>query len=325
MKVIDHKCPNCKSNLDYNPKLKNWICLNCNSIFNIDNLKKIEHNTKKVLTEYNCPNCNAKLITNSNIIATKCIYCQSSIIISSTEKNIKPDKLIPFSIDKDKAIEIFDNINMTKKLLPKEFNVSQNVTTITGVYIPFWLYSYKFKANINLTDFDNYIKKKYSEIEFNLIPFDANKHLDNKLTNSIEPFNYDELIDFNHSYLSGFIAQKYDIEEKEGLDITKQRAINTIQNTFRNKKVLQDANKINIITEELLEYQKYYTLLPIWLLNIKYKNKNYQIAINGQTGKLAGTLPIDTTKIKILALIIFIITFIIILLGCKILLQVGVL
>lgn len=39
-----------------------------------------------------------------------------------------------------------------------------------------------------------------------------------------------------------------------------------------------------------------YALLPIWMLNIKYGDKSYRYAINGQTGKVAGDYPVDKRK-----------------------------
>ena len=312
MKLIDHQCPNCKKNLKYNAKEKNWFCNYCNNTFKINDLKNIDYHTKETINEYICPNCNAHLITETNIIATECVYCQNTIIINKTNNdNQIPEKLIPFSIDKSQAIKIFENLNISKLLLPKEFNIKQNITNITGLYVPFWLYSYKYKVNITYNDNSPLVEsKKRAIIDFELIPYDANKHLDNKLTNSIEPYNYSELIDFNHSYLSGFIAQKYDIDYEEGKIITEKRANNTIHEIFKNKNSKEYLNDVSIITKELKSFKKYYALLPIWLLTIKHKNNIYHLAINGQTGKISGKLPIDNKKLKLLTLTIFIIIFI---------------
>jgi hypothetical protein len=46
-----------------------------------------------------------------------------------------------------------------------------------------------------------------------------------------------------------------------------------------------------------------YTLLPVWILNTKYNDENYQFIMNGQTGKFAGRLPVDKGKAIKLALI----------------------
>ena len=57
-----------------------------------------------------------------------------------------------------------------------------------------------------------------------------------------------------------------------------------------------------------------YVLLPVWFLNLKYKDKMYTFAMNGQTGKLIGDIPTDIKKAIFIWIGIFLITLIILLL-----------
>ena len=43
----------------------------------------------------------------------------------------------------------------------------------------------------------------------------------------------------------------------------------------------------------LSEQSSRYALLPVWLLNTTWKDKKYTFAMNGQTGKMVGDLPMD--------------------------------
>ena len=38
-------------------------------------------------------------------------------------------------------------------------------------------------------------------------------------------------------------------------------------------------------------------LLPVWFMTFNYKGKTWEYAINGQSGKIAGELPISTPKL----------------------------
>ena len=38
-------------------------------------------------------------------------------------------------------------------------------------------------------------------------------------------------------------------------------------------------------------------LLPVWMLYTKWKDKNYLFAMNGQTGKVVGDLPVSWVKL----------------------------
>ena len=39
-----------------------------------------------------------------------------------------------------------------------------------------------------------------------------------------------------------------------------------------------------------------YVLLPVYIINCKYGGKDYRYAINGQTGKMVGELPISKQR-----------------------------
>ena len=47
-------------------------------------------------------------------------------------------------------------------------------------------------------------------------------------------------------------------------------------------------------------------MLPVWMVNIQYKDKNYTFAMNGQTGKIVGNIPIGIKETITWSIIIFI-------------------
>ena len=40
-----------------------------------------------------------------------------------------------------------------------------------------------------------------------------------------------------------------------------------------------------------------YALMPVWLMSAEYKEKTYQYALNGQTGKFVGKLPVSKGRV----------------------------
>lgn len=304
MEITNHLCPSCGANLEYNVRKKSWVCGYCRKMHNSNNLRR-KKTVKDNINEATCPTCSAKLLVDNNIISNKCIYCKTNIVVNKTNDSISmPDKIIPFSITKDMAIDEVNTIINKKRLLPKDFKIIGD--DIQAIYVPFWLYSNKYKVIVR----DKYFRiLKRTEMSFNLIPYDANTHIDNKITKSIEPFNYDYLIDFDSAYLSGVVAQKYDVLSDIGEDDINKRCITSIYEFISNKNskfYVKDAQRIN---ETLINQNKYYALFPIWFLNTKYKNNEYLIVINGQTGKIVGNLPIDKTKYTLITFLIFIISF----------------
>jgi len=142
------------------------------------------------------------------------------------------------------------------------------------------------------------------------VPVDGSKRFPNDVMNSIEPFDYKDLKEFNYSYLSGFLSEKYDMTSEEVIN----EAINRAKNTFIDemKKDIKGYNTVVPTTNNinLNNTKKLYVLLPVWMLNVKYKNKIHTIAMNGQTGKMVGNIPIDYKKAILLWILIFIICLI---------------
>lgn len=343
MKAVDHKCPSCNANIDYNPKLKKWKCDYCGSSFTLKELeineekfkqesisksKELKKNKKEEIEqeydEYQCNNCGAKIVANPNTAATFCIYCKNTAILKSRlADQFTPSRIIPFNLIKNDAIEAFKKVGKKKFLMPKEFSDSKNIQELTGIYIPFWLYSCKidssFEANADrittwkmgdylYTKTDTYKITRNSEFEYNLIPFDGSVRFNDAIMNSIEPFNYKELVDFSSSYLSGFLAEKYDVMEEDAKKVAFERAKNTSSSIIKSVpgySIVRPINEENVVKEEEIEY----VLFPVWMVNIKYKEKFYTFAMNGQTGKMIGDIPYSKIKLLFFILAVFIIIF----------------
>jgi len=119
---------------------------------------------------------------------------------------------------------------------------------------------------------------------------------DDNTMDSIEPFDYTDLTDFNLSYLSGFLSEKYDVSVDTASIRAKERIQNSIIqelkstiNGYHSVSLCHSNFDVNVDTTE-------YVLLPVWMLNIKYQENLYLFAMNGQTGKIIGDIPVDNKK-----------------------------
>lgn len=326
--TLDYKCPNCDAILKFDPHGQNWKCEYCKSEYTLEQLKEYEKKAgKKELSEehttkmekdangmdiYICNNCGAQIVADENTSATFCVYCKNTAILKNKlVDEFNPSYVIPFKFTKEDAIEKFKTIGKGKPLMPKIFNDPKNIEETKGIYIPFWLYDINTSGSIeadckritswtsgnyHYTKTDVYLAKRSGNMNYSKIPVDGSTHFDDAIMNSIEPFNYEELISFTHSYLSGFLAEKYDVVSDEALKVAFNRAENSTINTLKNdiKGYTSVSIKNNDIKKEKTKDE--YVLLPVWLLNVKFKDKIYTFAMNGQTGKMIGDIPIDTKK-----------------------------
>lgn len=332
--AVDHKCPSCNAPLKFNPKSQKWKCDYCGQQFELKDLKnnqekykknesKSEENNKYDL--YRCPDCGAEIITDTNTTATFCVYCKNPAIIKSRlEGKFEPEVMIPFNKTIDDAKEAFKKVGKKHPLMPKSFSSEKNISEIRGIYIPFWLFScisnggITVKAtdikvwhsgNYRYTKTDVYEIIKEANCKIDRVPNDGSLKFDDATMNSIEPFDYSKAVPFNYSYLSGFLAEKYDVESSDAQAIAVERMKNTIQEKLKNKITGYDSVIITSDNITFPELKKEYALLPVYLLNIKYKAKTYTFAMNGQSGKLIGNMPVSVSKAIIAFLSIGLIVF----------------
>ena len=120
--------------------------------------------------------------------------------------------------------------------------------------------------------------------------------MEDSLMDSIEPFDFEKMVDFSPAYLSGFLAERYDLDDEKMFPRASSRIRSTVENVLRN--TIAGYSSVQILDNDL-QLQRQNTqnvLLPVWMLMSKYKGKDYLFAMNGQTGKMIGNLPISVPR-----------------------------
>lgn len=340
-KALDNKCPHCSALITFDIKKQLWHCEYCDSDVTLDELNKrasnasSEENNKVRDTidvdEYTCKNCGAKVIADENTASTFCVYCGNATILKNKLTGMyAPDYIIPFKNTKDEIIINFKNLQKGRPLMPKLFNNPKNIEKITGIYIPFWLYDINISGKAEFkglkvsswrsgdylyTKTDTYNLIREANIEFDRIPSDGSSRFDNDLMQSLEPFEYDHFEKYNHAYLAGFLAEKYDVDENSASESALSRSENSTIDEMKNTcNAFSGVSLTNNYLDKKIK-ETDYVLLPVWMLNVKYGNKNYTFAMNGQTGKMVGNIPIHKGKAVLMWIIVFILTFIILSVG----------
>lgn len=316
--VKGYKCKNCGGGLEFDPASQKWKCDYCFSEFDkheIETETPLEDSLKESMPEldsYHCTSCGAELIADSTTSATFCLYCRNhSIIKSRFSGKFKPKNLIPFKITKEQAEEIYKKWINKRIFAPKEFKKKEEIEKITGIYAPFWLFNCKGDGMISgegtrtrtwTSGNYKYTQTKYYKVfrrgnaEYQKVPVDASKKLDDKFMHMIEPYNYNDLTDFSMKYMSGFMAEKYDVEASEAEGVMKARV-----GKYLEQRLKETVNGYSsFVTHEkkvsLSDIREEYSMLPIYLLNNKYKGKDHIFIVNGQTGKVVGDTPISRSR-----------------------------
>lgn len=274
---------------------------------------------------YLCPNCGAEIVTDATTAATYCYYCHNPVVLKGRlSGQFLPDKVLPFAVAKDEAVAKFLEWSQKKWFVPKDFFNKTQVEKLTGVYFPYWNVNAEAEGGLNgtgtsiriwivgdieYTETKQYSVRRAGRFKFrDLVKNALSKNVQQKMVASVQPFQLERAVPFKDQYLSGFQAEKRDIEyEKLEPDVEKELkgyADSLLRGTVGSFSTFV-ANSSHL---ELRDQQKEYLLLPVWLVTYKaddQQKRTFYYAMNGQTGKVAGILPISYKKLGLVSFGIF--------------------
>lgn len=320
--VLEYKCKNCGGFLEFNSEKQLMVCPYCDSTFSPEEIKGQEQGTyvekqveynEEFITEmkhYICKSCGGEIDVNENSVADFCPFCSRPVIMDDRVSSfLKPDFVIPFKVNKETAMAKYvEFAKARKRLVPREFLAKTKPDNIKGMYVPYWLYSADTNThavfegeirtswtsgNYRYTKTDYYNLYRACENAYKHVPVDGSSNIDNKYTESIEPYDYKENTAFASAYLSGFFAEKYDQDSKECQPIAHERMKNSDVTLMRNGIHGYSSVSLKNASTETSNMAVKYGLFPVWFMSAEYKGKIYQFALNGQTGKCVGSLPVS--------------------------------
>lgn len=258
---------------------------------------------------YSCPSCGAELICDENTAATSCPYCGNPTVVPGQfSGQLRPDFIIPFKLSKEDAVRALKKHYKGKIFLPKRFTLENHVQEIQGIYVPFWMFdgeaegdahyeatrSHTYRSgDYEITETEHYDVYRAGMVNFEKIPVDASSKMPDDHMDSIEPYDYQELKPFSTAYLPGFLADKFDVTVEQCRQRADQRCEGTLSSALRNTVTGYHTCTLIHDSVNLKRGKVHYALMPVWMLNTKWKGKDFLFAMNGQTGKLVGDLPVS--------------------------------
>lgn len=327
----EFKCPCCGGAIGFDSTIQKMKCPYCDTEFDIETLISYDRELKNErpedltwetqaggrwqegetdgLRSYICNSCGGEIVTDANTAAAACPYCDSPVVMTEQFAGLlKPDFVIPFQMDAKAAKAALTKHYKGKCLLPKVFKDQNHIEEIKGIYVPFWLFDAEAEADIRYrgtrvhtwSDSDyHYTRTSYYSIRrggtlaFERVPVDGSSKMADDLMESIEPFDFSDAVDFQTAYLAGYFADKYDVDAEQSTDRANLRVRTSTEDTFSSTvrgyaSVIPESSSIR-----LQNGRAKYALYPVWLLNTSWKGQRYTFAMNGQTGKFAGDLPMD--------------------------------
>ena len=343
-------CANCGAEMKFKPGSNQIKCEYCGYEEFIEQAKssfeelELEHYLKVVgenaftqtIDLLNCKNCGANQHVEENYKSLNCVYCGEPLIREDVEKEgwILPGAVLPFQLDKKKALGIFKNWVKGIWFAPNNLKrASIDAEGLHGLYLPYWTFDSNLHASYQGERGDYYYEtqrvrtkngtqtRQVRKTRWSRASGTVNGFIDDILINASQKkrrdlpskiafWNVKELVPFDSNYLSGFVTEKYTVSLKEGHHQSFQEAKKIAYQWIR-RDIGGDTQRIHHADIKLNDETFKHILLPVYISSYRYNGKEYQFYINGQTGTLSGTRPYSFWKILFLVLFILVIAAII--------------
>lgn len=285
-----------------------------------------------------CNTCGAETSLAPNVTASRCPFCGGGIVAEGTSnKIIKPKSLLPFHVTHDQAAEQFRGWIASLWFAPNELQRRAEASQIVGVYIPCWTYDSNTQSDYTGERGDDYWDTEtYTTFEngrsvtrtrqvrktrwwpasgtvensFDDLLVLASRSLPEKLADNLEPWDLPSLVAYRDEYLSGFVAESYQIGLPEGFERAKQMMVPAIQQTICGD-IGGDHQRIHSVDTRYFDVTFKHCLLPVWISAYRYGGETYRFLVNARTGEVQGERPWSVWKILFAVLAVILIGLII--------------
>lgn len=330
MSTVTYTCPCCGGALSYGADSGKLECASCSNSYDTQSLEMMNmpetgdaisfeapkdsfQDGETSVHAYICKNCGAELMTEETTTATECPYCGSPTILPDRiQGGVKPEYVIPFKVTKEQAQQQFGDYFKGKRLLPNLFLNSRNrIAEMRKLYVPYWLFNCDARADMiydaekthteregewEITRTEHYVARRRGGMGFENIPVDGSVKLDNRITESLEPYDLGAAVAFAPAVLAGALADHADVDSDACEERAAQRVESSVISAMRN--TVNGYDQVTLRDKHIFTENGKVTpvLMPVWLITTVKEGKTYTFAINGQTGKLTCDVPADKKK-----------------------------
>lgn len=256
------------------------------------------------VVRYTCPSCGADIIADQSTVSTSCPYCGNNMFVAgiATADNV-PQWIAPFCITREQAETQMRHHFERKWYLSRSFNAS--IQHMQAVYVPYHLYDVDVDGWADYIAYDEvhdsakeyYSFKRAGHATFEGIPVDGSSKMPDAHMDAIAPFNLSELREFSTRYAAGYLMEVAD----ETAEACRPRAEKLARVSFERdmREDVTDEPRIDGISsvvghETHVQTTRFRSCaLPVWLMHCTWEDEQMLFAVNGETGKCVGDLPVS--------------------------------
>ncbi|MBO4854843.1 TFIIB-type zinc ribbon-containing protein [Candidatus Saccharibacteria bacterium] len=293
---------------------------------------------EKIILTLKCPACGAEVVINTEeATSARCHWCRHNLSVNEKLPNgAVPDLVLPFKTEKKFAEGKIDEfVNKRKFFAHPTFTKEFKSENVMGVYLPYMVVD--VNSHATLVGEAEHLVRRYTvgsgnnqRTYYDADAYDVSRDFDlliddltiesssdklnqdikvntNNVINAIMPFDTDNCVEWNPSYLRGYASEKRDTNievlkpamELQAKDIARYQARQTMEFYDRGARWTSET-----LTVKGTSWKAAY--LPVWLYSYYQQDKKlmHYVAVNARTGETMGSVPINKTRLMIVSAIL---------------------
>ena len=287
-----------------------------------------------------CDGCGAESTLPPGTSAGTCPFCGRAVVATGTTKClIKPRSLLPFAIDRNRATPQFAQWLAGLWFAPSALKSAADRGKLVGVYLPAWTYDCATTSPYTGHRGDHYwVTETYTEYVDGkpqtrtrqvqrtrwssawgtvYVPFDdllvlADRSLPDRLRSQLVGWDLMHLTPYADEFLSGFVAETYQVDLPSGFEVAKQLMEGPIEQAIR-QDIGGDEQTISTVDTQYAAITFKHVLLPVWMSAYRFGDRTFHFVINGRTGQVFGERPWSAVKISIAIVLALLLILIVVL------------
>jgi hypothetical protein len=311
-------CPKCGGVLSFSPGQVSLTCSHCGAPLSESGTKNHEVKVKEqdffaVLPTAKarrwetpkertakCDGCGATFILPPAEASGECPFCRSTHVVTATiTELIQPFAVLPFQFDREKAAERMREWLAGRRFCPRDLVQNATISRLRGVYSPFWTFdlggTMDWRAMV--AEQDGQRTQWVSVTGVYLVAADdllipASRSVPQEWANAFLDFNLEALVPYSADFLAGHTAEVYQITLEEASLLARKRVLHAARTQEQVDSLSGKRYRDFVMNSAGMTVDSFkLVLLPVWRATYRYKEQTFPLAMNGQSGTVAGRVP----------------------------------
>ena len=289
-KITDITCPQCGAPANYNIIRQEYVCGHCGGKVGIREAQQEKQGFRKIRAEAlkdsvgkfrlysaSCSGCGATVVFEEGEALSNCAFCGRSLVRTEyLHTKGLPESVIPFALTEDEARKRLKDWCLKNQGKPEAKKLLKLLPELKGFYLPYELIRGPVHMRVSRMDGGGVFNcEGFMKNEF----VNRSRQLDNLLLDGMEPFDIENLTEFDFAYVAGCRVKVSDITDRELEQRVSKEAGESYTPSVR-KTLQTKAVEVNADVGSALRLP---VLLPVYYIC----SGELMAAVNGQNGKVS--------------------------------------